>query len=142
MVYTTGKVLTKWNYYCSKLNTRGELISYVNKFFFIFNISSGFLCQFQACTIHHFHAYFSFIFIRLKLTSNSFSLETNYYFVIESKRFPMLRMLLFIKLFWYSCKLDYKVFPVNAVSIHLPATWQFWRYELSFSGRGVSPSGG
>ena len=71
------------------------------KLFIIFNTSSDFFFQSEACTNYSFHAYFFFFFflyvlivvytqrvylleVKLELRFTCFSLKTNYYFVIES----------------------------------------------------------
>ena len=73
------------------------------KLFIIFNTSSDFFFQSEACTNYSFHAYFFFFFVfvlyvlivvyaqrvyllevKVKLRFTCFSLKTNYYFVIES----------------------------------------------------------
>ena len=75
-----------------------------------------------------------FIWLRLKLTFNCFSLWTNYYFVIES-----IHIFYFINNIVYEVllvqvkggKLVYKIFTVAVLSMHLSATCQLWLFRSS-----------
>ena len=66
------------------------------------------------------------IWVRLRLSITSFSLWTNYYFLIDA--FYFVNNAIVYKAFLVkekNGKVVYEIFIVNVVSMHLSATWQF-----------------
>ena len=66
------------------------------------------------------------IWVRLRLSITSFSLWTNYYFLIDA--FYFINNAIVYKAFLIKekdGKVVYEIFIVNVVSMHLSATWQF-----------------